>query len=137
MKVKTITHCGIQTLRYRHDANEYLPFNFELLSEVSEPWQPEAQALAEELAEKRDCKIVYGVPFYSDDIAIYRADILVPKNMEAFNIITKDTRTGKTDLVEIILIESYDGDPYGDTVPRTLGSNQYLVSIETTLRRKP
>lgn len=29
------------------------------------------------------------------------------------------------------LPDNYDGDPYGDTVPFTVGSNQYIVTYDT------
>lgn len=106
-----------------------MSFDFNLLSDVGEPWHGAAKQSTILMANSHDAYIVEGATIYKDRAEHFTADILVPKSMEPYNIITVDTRTGEVDLVEIILIENYDGNPYGDTVPRSIGSNQCIKEI--------
>jgi hypothetical protein len=46
----------------------------------------------------------------------------------------KDRTPPEDELVEIE--DDYDGDPYGDKVPFTVGSNQTIIEIDNQLPRK-
>lgn len=49
MKVSTVWRQGYKTLRYWYRANSYLSFDFNLLSEVGEPWQKQMGEMAQRL----------------------------------------------------------------------------------------
>jgi hypothetical protein len=68
MKVFTTPIQGFSVLCYQYSAGREMSFKFHLLTEVGEPWQREAKALAQKLADKRGCKIVtkelHAYPWY-------------------------------------------------------------------------
>lgn len=57
MKVHTQLIEGHSALVYTYDIGDDGECMFHLLCEVGQPWQAEARALAEELAEERGCTI--------------------------------------------------------------------------------
>lgn len=57
MKVYTSNIEGVRVLNYVYRASPDMGFHFHLLSEVGEPWQPQAQWLAEQLAKEANADI--------------------------------------------------------------------------------
>lgn len=49
---------GHNALHYAYQATQDMTFMFNHVSEVGEPWKPEAQRLAKALAARRECRIV-------------------------------------------------------------------------------
>lgn len=70
MRVTTNKIQGHTVLRYRYRAGGCMDFDLYLLSEVGEPYQPEARAQAQAIADRHCCDIVQVEllerPYYVD-----------------------------------------------------------------------